>query len=76
LNLYLHYGIKKFKAKTEKLKQTADFIGKATGYLVPPNKAIVGDYSFAHESGIQHARVQKTPPNTQITPRITACVSA
>ena len=34
------------------LKETADFIGKATGYVVPPNKAIVGDYGFAHESGI------------------------
>jgi len=52
LNLYLHYGVKKYVGKTEKLKQTADFIGKATGYVVPPNKAIVGDYGFAHESGI------------------------
>ena len=52
LNLYLHYGIKKFEGKTQKLEQTADYIGKATGYVVPPNKAIVGDYGFAHESGI------------------------
>jgi isopropylmalate/homocitrate/citramalate synthase len=52
LNLYMHYGVMKFEGKTQKLKQTADFIGKATGYVVPPNKAIVGDYGFAHESGI------------------------
>src|SRR3989337_860604 len=52
LNLYLNYGVKKYVGKTEKLKQTADFIGKATGYVVPPNKVIVGDYGFAHESGI------------------------
>jgi isopropylmalate/homocitrate/citramalate synthase len=52
LNLYLHYGIMKYKNKTQMLKATADFIGKATGYVVPPNKAIVGDYGFAHESGI------------------------
>jgi citrate (Re)-synthase len=52
LNLYLHHGVKKFHGKTEKLKECADFIGKATGYVVPPNKAIVGDYGFAHESGI------------------------
>jgi 2-isopropylmalate synthase len=52
LNLALHYGIKKFDGKTQKMKQTADFIGKATGFVVPPNKAIVGDYGFAHESGI------------------------
>jgi 2-isopropylmalate synthase len=48
----MHYGVMKYKGKTEKLKATADFIGKATGYVVPPNKAIVGDYGFAHESGI------------------------
>ena len=34
------------------MKEIADFIGRATGYIVPPNKAIVGDYAFAHESGI------------------------
>ena len=48
----MHYGVMKYQGKTEKLKATADFIGKATGYVVPPNKAIVGDYGFAHESGI------------------------
>jgi isopropylmalate/homocitrate/citramalate synthase len=52
MNLYMHHGVKKFEGKTEKLKQIADFIGRATGYVVPPNKAIVGDYAFAHESGI------------------------
>ncbi|MFB3890136.1 MAG: LeuA family protein [Candidatus Bathyarchaeia archaeon] len=52
MNLYMHYGVMKFAGKTQKLKQTADIIGKATGYVVPPNKAIVGDYGFAHESGI------------------------
>jgi 2-isopropylmalate synthase len=52
LNLALHFGIKKFEGKTQKLKETADFVGHATGFVVPPNKAIVGDYGFAHESGI------------------------
>ena len=61
LNLCMHYGVKKFKAKTRKLKQTADFIGKATGYIVPPNKAIVGDYGFAHESGIHTHGVLNDP---------------
>jgi isopropylmalate/homocitrate/citramalate synthase len=61
LNLCLHYGVKKFKDKTEKLKQTADFIGKAAGYVVPPNKAIVGDYGFAHESGIHTHGVLNDP---------------
>ncbi len=61
MNLYLHYGVKKFEGKTGKLKQTADYIGKATGYVVPPNKAIVGDYGFAHESGIHTHGVLNDP---------------
>jgi isopropylmalate/homocitrate/citramalate synthase len=61
LNLYMHYGVKKFEGKTRKLKQIADFIGKATGYVVPPNKAIVGDYGFAHESGIHTHGVLSDP---------------
>ena len=61
MNLYLHHGVKKFEGKTEKLKQIADFIGKATGYKVPPNKAIVGDYAFAHESGIHTHGVLSDP---------------
>jgi isopropylmalate/homocitrate/citramalate synthase len=61
LNLYLHYGVKKYEGKTEKLKATADYIGKATGYVVPPNKAIVGDYGFAHESGIHTHGVLNDP---------------
>jgi len=52
MNLLMHHGVEKFENKINKLKETADLIGKATGYVVPPNKAIVGDYAFAHESGI------------------------
>jgi isopropylmalate/homocitrate/citramalate synthase len=61
LNLFMHYDVKKFEGKTQKLKQAADFIGKATGYVVPPNKAIVGDYGFAHESGIHTHGVLNDP---------------
>jgi isopropylmalate/homocitrate/citramalate synthase len=61
MNLYMHHGVKKFEGKTEKLKEIADFIGQATGYTVPPNKAIVGDYAFAHESGIHTHGVLKDP---------------
>jgi isopropylmalate/homocitrate/citramalate synthase len=61
MNLYMHHGVKKFEGKTDKLKQLADFIGQATGYRVPPNKAIVGDYAFAHESGIHTHGVLRDP---------------
>jgi isopropylmalate/homocitrate/citramalate synthase len=52
MNLLMHHGVEKFRGKTTRLKEVAEFIGHATGYVVPPNKAIVGDYAFAHESGI------------------------
>jgi isopropylmalate/homocitrate/citramalate synthase len=61
LNLYLHHGVRKFEGKTDKLKEAANFIGKATGFHVPPNKAIVGDYGFAHESGIHTHGVLNDP---------------
>jgi len=61
LNLFFHHDARKFEGKTKFLKRTADFIGKATGYVVPPNKAIVGDYGFAHESGIHTHGVINDP---------------
>ncbi len=61
MNLYMHHNVKKFEGKTRKLKGAADFIGRATGYVVPPNKAIVGDYAFAHESGIHTHGVLNNP---------------
>jgi isopropylmalate/homocitrate/citramalate synthase len=61
MNLYMHHDVKKFECKTDKLTRTAELIGKATGYVVPPNKAIVGAYSFAHESGIHTHGVISDP---------------
>jgi len=61
MNLYMHHNVKKYEGKTRKLKEIADFIGRATGYVVPPNKAIVGDYAFAHESGIHTHGVLSNP---------------
>jgi isopropylmalate/homocitrate/citramalate synthase len=61
MNLYMHHDVKKFEGKTDKLTRTAELIGRATGYIVPPNKAIVGAYSFAHESGIHTHGVINDP---------------
>jgi len=55
MNLYIHYGLKKFEDGLSRLKEVADYISQATGFVIPPNKAIVGSYAFAHESGI-HAQ--------------------
>jgi len=61
MNLYMHYGVRKFEGKTGKLTHLAEFISQATGYTVPPNKAIVGAYAFAHESGIHTHGVLNDP---------------
>ncbi|MEM2402074.1 MAG: homoaconitate hydratase [Candidatus Bathyarchaeia archaeon] len=61
MNLYMHYGVKKFEGRTQKLTALAELISRATGYVVPPNKAIVGAYAFAHESGIHTHGVLNDP---------------
>ncbi len=61
MNLYLHYGVKKFEGKTNKLTALAKLVSRATGYIIPPNKAIVGAYAFAHESGIHTHGVLNDP---------------
>ena len=38
--------------KNEKLFNLSDFVSKITGFKVAPNKPIVGENAFAHESGI------------------------
>jgi hypothetical protein len=49
--LYSIYG-RRTKIKTELLYETSRLVSKLTGIVVQPNKAIVGDNAFAHESGI------------------------
>lgn len=61
MNLYLHYGVKKFEDGLFWLKEVADYVGHTTGVVIPPNKAIVGEYAFAHESGIHAQGVLSDP---------------
>jgi len=68
MNLYLHHGVKKFEANLHKFKEIANFISKATGYAVPPNKAMLGDYAFAHESGIHAHGVLSNPLTYELYP--------
>jgi len=37
---------------TRKIGPTSNLVSRLTGYQIPPNKAIVGNNAFAHESGI------------------------
>ena len=47
--------------KTEKLYETSRFISKLMGIPVQPNKAIVGENAFGHESGIHTHGVLSNP---------------
>jgi len=61
MNLYFHYGVMKFEGCISRLKEAADYTSYATGVIIPPNKAIVGEYAFAHESGIHTHGVLRDP---------------
>ena len=40
------------KINTEEIYNTSKMVSSFTGIIVQPNKAIVGENAFAHESGI------------------------
>ncbi len=44
---------------TKEIYRTSRLVSKATGFLVPPNKAIVGANAFRHESGIHQDGILK-----------------
>ena len=45
--------------KTKEICRVSRMVSKATGFVVPPNKAIVGANAFRHESGIHQDGVLK-----------------
>lgn len=44
---------------TEEITRTSRLVSRLTGYMVQPNKAVVGANAFAHESGIHQDGVLK-----------------
>ena len=52
------YGIKT-KIKKEKIYNTSKLVEKLTRVIVPPNKPIVGENAFTHESGIHTSALFK-----------------
>lgn len=44
---------------TKEIYRTSRMVSKLTGFVVPPNKAIVGRNAFAHESGIHQDAILK-----------------
>ena len=45
--------------KTKEIAHTSRLVSNLTGFIVPPNKAIVGKNAFAHESGIHQDAILK-----------------
>ena len=45
--------------KTKEIVRTSRLVSNLTGFIVPPNKAIVGRNAFAHESGIHQDAILK-----------------
>ena len=51
---------------TRELYRTSRMVSMMTGMVVPPNKAVVGDNAFAHESGIHQDGVLKAVETYEI----------
>ena len=45
--------------KTKEIVRTSRLVSNLTGFIIPPNKAIVGRNAFAHESGIHQDAILK-----------------
>ena len=62
--------------KTEQIYKTSRLVSDATGFVVQPNKAIVGHNAFRHESGIHQDGVIKMPITYEIMDPRTVGISA
>jgi len=61
----------KMKIDTTQLYNVSDFISKVTGIKMPPNKPVVGENAFAHESGIHvHGVLENAATYEPIPPEL------
>ena len=67
----LHTGI-----VTTELARTSRLVSRLTGYLIQPNKAVVGRNAFAHESGIHQDGVLKERTTFEIMDATTVGLEA
>ena len=57
--------------KTKLIYETSRLVSRLTGLYVQPNKAIVGDYAFGHESGIHtHGMIEEPTTYECISPEM------
>src|SRR6202040_4005557 len=61
---------------TRELSRTSRLVSRLTGYVVQPNKAIVGRNAFAHESGIHQDGVLKERTTYEIMDATTVGLDA
>ncbi|MDD5561926.1 MAG: 2-isopropylmalate synthase [Candidatus Omnitrophica bacterium] len=54
------------KINTKEIYRTSRMVSSFTGFLVPPNKAVVGKNAFRHESGIHQDAVLKKKDTYEI----------
>ncbi len=60
MSLHCLYN-KQTRIKTELLYETSKLVSRLTGVIIQPNKAIIGENAFAHESGIHTHGVLSNP---------------
>ncbi len=63
-------------AETTEISRTSRLVSRLTGYVVQPNKAIVGRNAFAHESGIHQDGVLKERSTYEIMDATTVGLDA
>lgn len=66
LNTRKEYYQAATRIETRQIYRTSRLVSSLTGIVVPPNKAIIGDNAFAHESGIHQHGVLSNPLTYEI----------
>ncbi|NLE65237.1 MAG: 2-isopropylmalate synthase [Elusimicrobia bacterium] len=61
-----YFGCSAATIKTQEICRASRLVSKYTGFVVPPNKAIVGGNAFRHESGIHQDGILKEPSTYEI----------
>jgi len=60
------FGFLKHGIKTKQIVKTSKLVSTLTGFILAPNKAIVGENAFRHESGIHQDAVIKNAKTYEI----------
>jgi len=67
LSLYALYGVRT-GINLKEIYETSRLVSKLTGVVIAPNKSVVGDNAFAHESGIHTDGIISSPDTYEPLP--------